>query len=181
MRTKKIRAIKKLAQTLFEISVQNQAVDVYFDAIHKLSSILKKNPKIINIFDAPVLTLEEKIAIIDSFLSEYDISTMPLKRAFMMISELSVFRFFDVLEKEFEAHVENYKGIIHVSVCVPEPLNDEERRAISAIFERKYKRKVYIEEIISPDLLGGLLLHVGDAVFDLSLKGKITNLLSWIL
>jgi F-type H+-transporting ATPase subunit delta len=68
------------------------------------------------------------------------------------------------------------QGILRVLVTSAVPLSDEQRQQISDQVGRKLGKSLRIEERVDPSLLGGLMLRVGDQVYDGSILGKMSSL-----
>jgi F-type H+-transporting ATPase subunit delta len=67
-------------------------------------------------------------------------------------------------------------GRIHVLVRSAAPLQPSQQEKLAEILARRYQRTPVIETRMDPELLGGLVVHVGDWVFDGSVKSKLERL-----
>ena len=65
-------------------------------------------------------------------------------------------------------------GRIRASVTTALPLTDELRQAISARLGQSLGKQVMLDERVDESLLGGILIRVGDQVYDGSVQGKIS-------
>lgn len=61
-------------------------------------------------------------------------------------------------------------------VRVIAPLTDEQHRRLSAVLERIYGRPVDMQVQIDPDVLGGVVVQVGDEVIDGSVAHRLDNI-----
>ena len=55
----------------------------------------------------------------------------------------------------------------------PYELSEDETKAIEAEVSRKFGGNCVLRILISPDLIGGVVIKVGDAVVDFSVKGRL--------
>jgi F-type H+-transporting ATPase subunit delta len=62
---------------------------------------------------------------------------------------------------------------IHVKVRSAVPLNDEQRGRIAGDVRAVTGREPILEEAVDPELLGGLLIRVGDWVYDASVRTRL--------
>jgi F-type H+-transporting ATPase subunit delta len=67
-------------------------------------------------------------------------------------------------------------GRIRLLVTTPVPLDDQQRQQIADAVGATLGKSVKIDERVDPKLLGGLLLRIGDQVYDGSILGKINGL-----
>jgi len=64
-------------------------------------------------------------------------------------------------------------GVTTAEVYTPYELSEDETKAIEAEVSRKFGGTCVLKIIISPDLIGGVVIKVGDAVVDFSVKGRL--------
>ena len=55
----------------------------------------------------------------------------------------------------------------------PYELSEDETKSIEAEVSRKFGGNCVLRILISPDLIGGVVIKVGDAVVDFSVKGRL--------
>lgn len=67
-------------------------------------------------------------------------------------------------------------GQANATVYSPEALSAEQIQQIVAQFSKLIGKKIRIENVISPNLLGGIQVRIGDRLYDGSLSGKLERL-----
>jgi ATP synthase F1 delta subunit len=68
------------------------------------------------------------------------------------------------------------KNKVEVDVVTAVPLGEEQRRAIAAAASRRAGREAVLRERVTPDLLGGLVVKIGDEKIDGSVARKLAIL-----
>jgi F-type H+-transporting ATPase subunit delta len=76
---------------------------------------------------------------------------------------------FDELKDEAEK-------IVDVTVTSAAPLDDSQRKTLTAALERKLKRGIRMQCHTDPSLLGGAVLQAGDLVIDGSLRTQLNRI-----
>lgn len=76
---------------------------------------------------------------------------------------------FDELKDEVEK-------IVDVTVTSAAPLDDSQRKTLTAALERKLKRGIRMQCHTDPSLLGGAVLQAGDLVIDGSLRTQLNRI-----
>ncbi len=71
------------------------------------------------------------------------------------------------------AALEAQDGILFASVTTPTGSLGDQRASLQASLEKAFGRPVQIEELADPALIGGLVLRIGDELFDASVRGGI--------
>ena len=56
------------------------------------------------------------------------------------------------------------------------PLNEDQRRRLTQALERRFDRKIDLKVTVDPEVLGGLVVTVGDEVIDGSVKSRLQQL-----
>lgn len=69
-------------------------------------------------------------------------------------------------------------GRVRLLVTTAVPLEDHQRQQIAEAVGAKLGKSVRMDERVDPKLLGGVLLRIGDQVYDGSVLGKMTSLKS---
>ncbi len=67
-------------------------------------------------------------------------------------------------------------GQANAKVSSPYALSDKEEKAISEQFGKLTGKKIAVETIIDPSLLGGIQVRIGDRLYDGSFSGKLARL-----
>ena len=66
-------------------------------------------------------------------------------------------------------------GIQEAVVTSAVPLSEQEKEQLAAVFEERLGKKLRIVNVVDSDLLGGLIVQIGDRLYDGSLKTKLTR------
>jgi F-type H+-transporting ATPase subunit delta len=61
-------------------------------------------------------------------------------------------------------------------VSTPIALSDQELQHIAASFSQLTGKKIQVQQVIEPSLLGGIQVRIGDRLYDGSLSGKLQRL-----
>ena len=62
------------------------------------------------------------------------------------------------------------------TVRVAEPLTSQEQARLQAALERYFKRPIQMDQELTPEIIGGVWVRVGDTVIDGSLRGRLETL-----
>ena len=71
---------------------------------------------------------------------------------------------------------EEQLGKQRVLVTSAQPLNDEQRSLIAGRLREAYGTEAILVEKVDPELLGGIVLRIGDKVLDGSVRGKMESI-----
>lgn len=79
---------------------------------------------------------------------------------------------------EFRRLDDERNGIVHATATSAGPLGPDEVQALTARLQEMTGAKVTLETAVDPDLLGGLIVRIGDRLIDASVRGRLERLRS---
>ncbi len=80
------------------------------------------------------------------------------------------------IQRAFAAKVTEAEGRIEVHAITAVPLTDDLRKRVVDKLEEKTGRRVELSESVDPEIIGGLVLELGTAVVDASLRTRLARL-----
>lgn len=81
-----------------------------------------------------------------------------------------------IIAEEFLKLRKKDEGKISVNVTSAREISPEDQQKIEKALERRYSKKVELTLQLNPQLIGGVVIRVGDQVFDGSLQNKLFKL-----
>lgn len=166
---------KTYGDALFELATENNQVDTYYDEAKAVLYILKENDDLFKLYNHPKISKEEKIKVTENIFKGR-ISDELTGFLVIMINKDRHNIIKDTLEY-FIASVKEYKkiGVAYVTTAVE--LSDAEKTAVA---DKLKNTTDYVEfEInynVDKDIIGGMIIRIGDRVVDSSIKTKIYNI-----
>ncbi len=76
---------------------------------------------------------------------------------------------FDALRAEAE-------GTLEAVITGAQPLTPQQAAELVGALEAKFQRTVSAKEVVDPDLIGGVVIAIGDQVIDGSVKGRLQRM-----
>lgn len=163
---------KNYAQALFELAMEENNLDGFFEQIMEIKDLLGKNKDYFKIFASPALGEDEKIALIDEAFS----CVIPtIKKFLKLLSSRSALSAFLYCADDFAELYYKEKGIILAHVRSAVPLSEDERDKILKKLSEKTAKKVELKCEVDESLIGGLVLSYDGKEFDGSLKAKLSS------
>lgn len=157
--------VRKLANTDEVLSQFNQVVDEVF----------AKNPKLEAALSSPRLSLEQKESLLEKVLGgRIDVQ---LLRFLKVICRRDRLNFVRGIQRSVIALRDTELGRVQVVVTSAFALDEAAKANIRVQLEKKLDRKVSLLTKVDPTVVGGLVLRIGDTVFDGSVAGKFEQML----
>ena len=77
---------------------------------------------------------------------------------------------------DFKMNMGNIKELLDVKVITASKLNAADYQAISEIISEKLERDIFLNKVVDPSIVGGIVVQVGDKVFDASVARKLNKM-----
>lgn len=77
---------------------------------------------------------------------------------------------------EYAALVDEAEGRMHAQVTLAQPPTDADRAAIAASLSQRFGKQVVPHVTVRPEILGGVIVRVGDRVMDGSVRRRLGRL-----
>jgi F-type H+-transporting ATPase subunit delta len=77
---------------------------------------------------------------------------------------------------QFEALRATREGVADAEIETAFPLSDADLAQLTGVLERRFKRQIRAHVRVSPELIGGVRVVVGDEVIDGSVRGKLADM-----
>lgn len=161
-------------QALFETAKDKNQFQETEKDLEKVAQLLRENQELKKILLHPAIPRQRKIKLIDSLLAPH---VSPLVTNFLHL----------IVEKRREEMLEfvldGYKqvadlvgGVVRATVQTVIPLTEERLATLKNTLERLSGKKVEINTEINPEILGGVIIRIGNRVIDGSVRSRLANL-----
>lgn len=166
---------KTYGDALFELAVEEEKVDSLVEEVSAVIQILEENDDLQKLMNHPKISKEEKISVMENIFKDKVSDDLT---GFIKII-VSKDRYGEIAEifEYFIAKVKEYKNIGTAYVTTAVELNASQKEALvnKLLSTTKYKE---IEMIYNVDkqLIGGMVVRIGDRVVDSSIKTKLYEL-----
>ena len=172
MRTSKVA--KRYAQGLLDFSKDSNTTSELFIEMKDLVKILKSSKELNSFFATPVLDSKKKIVICGEIFKNFSATA---KNFISLIIKQGRENSMQQIAQEYVNKVEILEGVQRVSLTSAIQLSSENVEAILKSTNLvNSAQKFDLQTNISPDILGGYILRVGDQQIDASVKSKLTQL-----
>lgn len=161
---------KRYAIALFEVAKEKNCLDQVENDLKQVLEVWKAVPELRDWVTDPTTEAEKKKEVFTKVFSDVNQYT---KNLLFLLADRK-------RESELEAIVEEYhrlaneeKGYVDAIVTTAYPLTKESREKLIKTFEPVIGKKLNIQEKVDSEILGGVIVQVGDRLYDGSLKTKL--------
>ena len=139
-----------------------------------LDDVLLKHPQFEAILLSGIVSRDEKVALIDRVIAPY--GSQMFTNFLRVLARHDRLELLPLILEESRIGHETRTGRRRVQVTSARPLSDASRQKIRQRLDRSLPFQPILETRTDPALLAGLLIQVGDTVYDSSLRTRIRQL-----
>jgi F-type H+-transporting ATPase subunit delta len=166
---------KIYAKALLGAADKAGATVVMLEELNSLvSDVLDKLPKFSAALESPRLAHEEKLRLLDAaFAGKMNPLLLNFLRVVSQHGRLNCLR---AIAYEARQLYNEARGRIEVRVKTAEPVDGELLKSITARLKSALKSELDVQTEVDPAMLGGLVVRVGDTVYDGSVSTRLERL-----
>lgn len=167
------------ATALFTAAAKDSSVEKTFQSVDKLSKAIAADSKLASILANPALSFDARKQVISTVTSSLKLEPI-VANLLSVLSENNRLELFTAIAKQFNVLNSAYNGVVEATVFSAKPLDSKTlSRLQKAIQGSKFVgagKSLKIANEVKPEILGGLIVEVGDNTVDLSVSAKVTKL-----
>ena len=168
---------RRYAEALFSIGKEAGLAELerYGASLASIGEAIEKTPQLAEAFRNPVLSSQEKKKVVLSLLEIAGGSTVE-QNFCALLAEKDRLSLLPSIASDFMALLDNEKGISRGMVTTAIALDNKYKKTIKEKLELQTGRKLELEYAVDSSIIGGVILRVGDSVYDASLRAQLENL-----
>lgn len=161
------------ARALFEVARDHDRLDPIHDQLDQFADALEQNRDMAVFFFSPHFSTEEKCSALHRAIEGADPALMNFLEALIERHRMPViFR----ARTRFDEMWEDERKLLGVEVTSAVALGEETVRSIGERIRAQTGRQVQLSSRVDPDILGGLVLRVGNFILDASIRNRLEQL-----
>jgi len=165
---------RRYARALFSIGKgQGDAeLEAYGKDLAGLIAVLMESPELLKLFRNPIFTLEEKKAIVEKILSKLN-PTAIVKNFCFLLADKDRLSSLPEIEAYYGVLLDEAKGIVRGELVTAVELADAKQAEVKKQLADQLGKELILDFSADAEILGGVVLKVGDKILDASLKAQL--------
>ncbi len=162
------------ASSIIEIGQKNGILDQIEEELRFLSDLVQENNDLKLFLDSPSISKESKKDFVKKVFTD-NISEHIVHVLYVLIDNdrQSVIPEIYITAVSL---IDEIKNRLHVTITVSEDLDNDSEDKILGELKEKYKKDIILHKEINPEILGGIIIRIGDLVIDGSLRKDLKNI-----
>jgi len=170
-------AARRYAKALFDLAGKSGAETLEKTGadLAAFASLAGTSVELAALFRDPVFSPEEKRNVVTALAERQ--KTGPMVRDFLyLLADKHRLELLGKIAGEYRALLDAAQGVLRGELVSAVPLDEKTQGAVRGQLEKKAGRTLLLDFKVDGNLLGGMLLKVGDNVMDASLKTQLSLL-----
>ncbi|KAM5363565.1 hypothetical protein ACJZ2D_011949 [Fusarium nematophilum] len=167
-------------KTPYTAAVKTSSLDPTAAALANLGALLEKDPKLAAILSAPTLTEADKKTIVAELEKQAGAGNETVKNFLDTLAENNRLGLLPGVCEKFSSIISAARGEVEVTVTSAQPLDKRTlNRLESAVSKSAYigqGQKLKVTNSVNSDIVGGLIVEIGDRTIDLSVSARIAKM-----
>ena len=168
------RLARTYGQALFS-ACKHEQFDSISAQLKELQQMFRDSSQISEALKARTVSSDQKRAFVDEMAHRLGL-VQEVVNLLRLLAEGGRFSLFDQIITCFEDAVREFRHILSIEVIVARTLSQDEERLLGDRLRAVVNPALAIKIRVDQDILGGILIRSGDAVFDSSLKTRLRRL-----
>jgi F-type H+-transporting ATPase subunit delta len=161
------------ARSLFEVAEEHDKIDLVRDELGQFTDALAESREFELFFFSPYFSTEEKKQGLDKAVEDTD----DIVRNFLaVLIENHRMPALMRIRREYDRLWREANQLLPVQVTSAVELDEAVTRQIGDEIGRQTGRKVELSSNVDPDVLGGIVLRVGNSILDASIRSRLERL-----
>jgi len=166
---------KRYARALFEIARDENTLEQTYNELRMFSAVLEENENLQEFLANPIFDLPDKKAVVVEILDKINISIMAANFLKLLVDKRRIDILPDV-EASYLRYIDDVLNKARVSVKTAFPLSEDLSDQIKNQLENLTGKTVEVAIEEDPSLVGGIVVGIGDTLYDGSIRAQLANI-----
>ncbi len=162
------------AQALLGAAKKTGEGDAVVDQLQSLVAALREHRVLHEVFASPRVSSDEKVRVIERLVSG-KISPTLLKFLKVAAHRGRLAYLAEISQAAIEMR-DDVLGRVVAHVRTATPLDEQTRQQVKAQLSSTVNREVVLRESVDPSLIGGIVVRIGDTVYDASIANRLDRM-----
>jgi F-type H+-transporting ATPase subunit delta len=166
---------KRYAKALVQLGSEAGTVEGFNGELARFSKLLSGNAEVSSILGNPAYGIESKSAILKELVAKLNLSPM-ISNLLMLLLERGRLSVLPQIAQNYGAFADELSGVIRPTLTSGLPLEQAQIEEIRSALAKSTGKKVELEVVVDPALIGGVVTKIGDKVFDGSVRTQLARI-----
>lgn len=168
------RVATRYAKALLDLAREENSIDAVYEDMRYVVELIKEHAELRAVLENPIIKQDKKQQIVEAVFGKAVQDNV--RRFFNIMIKKGRAGLLYGLGREFIVLYYKEKNIQKASVTSAASLSAAHSNTLKQLLEQETGSTIILDELVEPDLIGGMVVRVGDRQIDASVAGKLERL-----
>ena len=163
----------RYAKAVFQLAVERDELENWLEDLTQLADSTT-NREFSEVLSAPRVPAPQKERVIREALGS-SVSPLALNLMFLLTSRQAIHRLPEITDR-YQEMLDAHRGIERAEIVSAVPLDDAQRDSVAEMLTRTSGKEIRLSTRVDPEILGGMVIRVGDRVMDGSARTRLQSM-----
>ncbi|MCX7817145.1 MAG: ATP synthase F1 subunit delta [Syntrophales bacterium] len=166
---------KRYAKAFFEVAEEQGRIEKFYEELSVFLSLIQENKDFREFLANPIFDQHEKRVVVDTVLGMMSVSDVTANFLRLLTDKRRIVLLKEIVDS-YRDMMDEALGIVRIGVMTAFPLTDELRGELQSKLEMLTGKRVVMTVVEDRSLLGGIVVRIGDTVYDNSVRTQLNNI-----
>lgn len=166
---------KRYARAFFEIAGEEKKLEQYYNELHQFSSMMAENKDLGGFLANPIFEQDVKKSVLERIIGKMTLSPMTVNFLKLLVDKNRINVLPDI-DTCYRLMMDEALQKTRVTVKTAFPLSADMQKYIMSNLKKLTGREAEVTVEDDKSLLGGIVIGVGDTLYDGSIKNQLNNM-----
>ncbi|MFO0804848.1 MAG: F0F1 ATP synthase subunit delta [Gemmataceae bacterium] len=168
------RIARVYAESLAAVAARQGQLEAVGEELNRFVAEVLKHPKVGAFFKSVAITRKVRTPILDAALAN---NASPLVANFIrVLNQNNRLELIETIAAAYRELMDTRAGRVRVVVKSAVPLTDDQQAGLKKTLAESLNKEPVLNLRVDPELLGGLVVQVGDKIYDTSVRSRLESL-----
>lgn len=163
------------ATALADIVLEQGAAEPAGKQLQEFLAAYNESAELRNFLGSPAITRENKHGVIEKLIARLGCSKI-IRNFLFVISDNQRIHLLPEIVNTFEEVLRQREGVAEALVISAAEMNEKQKTELVRTLERLSRKKIYPKYRLEPKLLAGVMVRIGDTIYDGSVRTRLNQL-----
>lgn len=163
------------ATALADIVLEQGAAEPAGKQLQEFLAAYNESAELRNFLGSPAITRENKHGVIEKLIARLGSSKI-IRNFLFVISDNQRIHLLPEIVNTFEEVLRQREGVAEALVISAAEMNEKQKTELVRTLERLSRKKIYPKYRLEPKLLAGVMVRIGDTIYDGSVRTRLNQL-----
>ena len=165
---------ERYSQALFDLAKEKDLLEETLEDVLFVQSLMEEHPELYRYLNLPGVSVERKKTAM-AHIAEGSVRR-PMAGLLQLLIQKARIPYLNEILNSYKGLLRNERGQVQARITSAVALSNEELLKIIKTLEQSLHKEILAEQIVDPSIIGGVVVRVGDKVYDNSIRSSLDRL-----